>query len=270
MSRSSPRLAASLVLLREDPLTGLQVFMQVRNQKMSFAAGALVFPGGSVEEDDFRTAVDMGQVLSTGSGSEDLDMLVLKIAAIRETFEECGLLLAKRAEGAALSTAEILTLRRDYLEGLPDKPFGAFLASEKLILSASDLIHFAHWITPVDRPKRFDTHFFLARAPSHDAGAHDGAEAIESSWLAPQAAVANAETGLHKLMFPTRMNLLRLMGGITIQRVLDDVSRTPVVTVVPEFVTRRDSQVTLRIPLEAGYGGEFFVIEELASERQQK
>lgn len=267
MLASSPRLAASLLLLRDDPSIGLQVFMQLRNKEMSFAAGALVFPGGSVDPDDFRIAASMKRVDTDSDADGEL---ALKIAAIRETFEECGFLLAKRQSGQPLSAAEIPALRRIYLDGKQNWEFGAFLASEDLVLSTSELSRFAHWITPVGRPKRFDTHFFIARVPSHDAGMHDGTEAVDSKWLAPDEAVAAAASGLHNLMFPTRMNLLRLARNSTVEHALNDVANSPIVTVVPELLTNNEGALSARIPLEAGYGGEIFLLDQPPAGPQQQ
>jgi 8-oxo-dGTP pyrophosphatase MutT (NUDIX family) len=154
----TPRLAATLLLLR-DGGDGLEVLMVSRHEEAGFAAGALVFPGGKVDPVDAALA-------ACCPPAPDLDetALVLRIAAIRETFEECGILLA-RGNGALL-TAELLAalLTR---HGNADAGFAALVAAAGLELATDHLVPYAHWITPVDRPKRFDTHFFLAPA-AHD------------------------------------------------------------------------------------------------------
>lgn len=266
------RLSATLVLVREHPAAGMQVFMQVRGNQMSFAAGALVFPGGSVDEADRRIAAQMKHLLDLPVGAADDTELALRIAAIRETFEESGLLLAERRGGAPISDAEAHALHAAFLRA-PDSEerFAAFLDREQLVLPVSGLTRFAHWVTPVGRPKRFDTHFFLARAPASDAGRHDGLEAVESRWIAPAEAVAAADAGTFQLMFPTRMNLLRLGRSASVADFVDMVRRSDIVTVMPEIITEADGKLYLRIPAEADYGLELFPMDLIPpSEREPR
>ncbi|MCU0944014.1 MAG: NUDIX domain-containing protein [Rubritepida sp.] len=223
----TPRPAATLLLLR-DGRAGLEVLMVARTREVDFAAGALVFPGGRVEAEDAALAPP-GDPLGT-----------FRIAAIRESWEECGLLLA--APGAAAAPG----------------PFGTHLAERGLRPAHEALVHFAHWITPAHSPKRFDTHFFLAPAPEGQQAVHDGREAVEALWLPPAAALAEAEAGRRTLVFATRMNLQRLAAHDSVAAALAACSRAPVVTVTPEPVTHADGQVFLRIPEAAGYGGGLF------------
>ncbi len=120
------------------------------------------------------------------------------------------------------------------------------------------LVPFAHWITPDFVPKRFDTHFFLAVAPADQALVHDGREAVDSVWISPQEALA--EHGRRfKLLFPTHRNLWKLAAHRDAASALAAARATPVVTVQPEKVTV-DGGPGLRIPAEAGYGGEAFSV----------
>src|SRR5258706_13140517 len=147
-----PRPAATLLLLRDGPV-GLEVLMTARHEESGFAAGALVFPGGKVDPED-------STLRRFCPGSEALDDVALgfRIAAIRETFEECGILLARRRGASALlSAAEFGELRRHHGEAGDAPRFAALVAAAGLELAADVLVPFAHWITPVDRPKRFDT-----------------------------------------------------------------------------------------------------------------
>ena len=201
--------------------------MVVRNRAIDFAGGALVFPGGRVEPAD------------AGLGEP------FRIAAIREAFEESGILLAHR-------DGDILTEH-----SLPrDGDFHALLAEHALTPAADALVHFAHWITPEDMPKRFDTHFFLAEAPPDQTGLHDGGEAVESLWINPAQAVAEADTGRHTLVFATRLNLLKLarFGGVA--EALAGAGE--VVTVRPEPFEDATGTKWMRIPEAAGYGGTLF------------
>ena len=216
-----PRPASTILLLR-DGAAGLEVFMVVRNRAIDFAGGALVFPGGRVEEADAA----LGEPF--------------RIAAIREAFEESGILLALRGD-------EMLAEHSLPREG----DFHALLAEHALTPAADALVHFAHWITPADMPKRFDTHFYLAEAPARQVGLHDGGEAVESVWITPAQALAEADAGARVLVFATRLNLVRLASFATVHQALGGAG--PVVTVCPEPF-ERDGATWMRIPADAGYG----------------
>ena len=165
---AAPRPAATVLLLR-DGAAGIEVFMQVRHQDMKFASGALVFPGGRVDPEDHALAAD--GVRSPVTVGRDPLAGALRVAAIRETFEESGVLLARPRGEARLIPIERLrgldAARRD---------FAQMLADEDLVLAVDLLVHFAHWITPVHNPRRFDTHFFALAAPEDQLAAHDGNE----------------------------------------------------------------------------------------------
>jgi len=247
---AAPRAASTILLLRDGP-TGLEVFMVVRHHEIDFASGALVFPGGRVE------AADAGLAREAISFADGIDETArgLRIAAIREAFEECGVLLARPKGGERIVPAERLsTLDRR-------APFADLMAREGLAPATDAFVPFAHWITPAFLPKRFDTHFFLALAPPRHALAHDGRKAVDSIWIAPRAALA--EQGRRfKLLFPTERNLWKLARHADAASALAAARATPVVTVVPER-TRVDGGPGLRIPLEAGYGGEAFSVRGL-------
>lgn len=228
MSSPVPARPASTVLLLRDGPGGLEVFMVVRHHQIDFASGALVFPGGRVEAAD--------AVLAGGDASA-----AFRIAAIRETWEECGILLA--TPGTPLAA-----------EG----EFAAMLAERGLVPDAICLAHFAHWITPIPVPKRFDTHFFLAAAPADQDALHDGHEAVDSVWIRPVDALAEAEAGTKKIVFPTRMNLNKLARSNSVAEAFAAARAKPVVTVQP---IQRDTPEGryLRIPIEADYDGEEFL-----------
>src|SRR5258708_18564217 len=197
----TPRLASTLLLLR-DSAAGLEVLMISRHEAAGFAAGALVFPGGKVDPVDAALAAHCPPAPAL-----DADALVLRIAAIRETFEECGILLARNA-GALLSAERLAALLARH--GTSDAGFAALVAAAGLELATDDLVPYAHWITPVDRPKRFDTHFFLAPAAHDQIAVHDGREAVDAVWTTPQSVLAGADSARIKLVFATRMNLVKL------------------------------------------------------------
>ena len=158
-----PRPASTIMLLRDGP-AGLEAFMVVRHHQIDFASGALVFPGGRMEATDAELAGSLFGV----------DPLApFKVAAIREAFEECGVLMARPpGEDGLVPPGRVENLDRA-------APFAELLARENLAPAIDCLVPFAHWITPAFLPKRFDTHFFLALAPAGHALAHDGREAVE-------------------------------------------------------------------------------------------
>jgi hypothetical protein len=136
--------------------------------------------------------------------------------------------------------------------------FATMLAERGLVPDSACLAHFAHWITPVRVPKRFDTHFFLAAAPSDQDALHDGQEAVDSVWIRPADALAEAEAGTKKIVFPTRMNLTKLARSNSVAEAFAAARAKPVVTVQP---IQRDAPEGryLRLPIEADYGGEEFL-----------
>jgi len=237
-----PRTASTLLILRDGP-AGLETFMVVRHHEIDFASGALVFPGGRVGAPD----VELGGRMAPGD-----PLAAFKAAAIREAFEECGMLLARASgEDALLPASRVEKLDRA-------APFADLMAREKLVPALDALVPFAHWITPKFLPKRFDTHFFLALAPYDQTLAHDGREAVDSVWISPRQALE--EHGRrYKLLFPTYRNLWKLSAFSDTASALADARSTPVVTVLPEKIAV-DGGPGLKIPAEAGYGGEVFSV----------
>ena len=259
-----PRPASTILLLRDsagpDGKGELEVFMMVRHYEIDFNSGALVFPGGSVDDGDRDILVD--PQLHGGGQGLDAASLSFRIAAIRETFEESGILLAKSRGSAALIDArrarEIEAAHRAALcEG--KTTFHKVLTDNGLALALDELVPYAHWITPEGMPKRFDTWFFLAAAPALQAGAHDGREATDSIWVSPREALAGGESGRFKLPFPTTRNLIKLGRHNQVTAALDDSRGKSIVTVMP-VMTKLNGGRQLRIPREAGYDGEVFEV----------
>jgi 8-oxo-dGTP pyrophosphatase MutT (NUDIX family) len=258
-----PRPASTILLLRDSagtPGGEIEVFMMVRHYEIDFSSGALVFPGGSVDRTDQQIA-GQSELYSGGAGLA-ADALGFRIAAIRETFEESGILLA-RPRGSNLPVdakraGEIEAAHRKTLcEG--GTTFGRILADNGLLLALDELVPYAHWITPEGMPKRFDTWFFLAVAPPEQVGAHDGRESTDSIWLSPREALAGGESGRFKVPFPTTRNLIKLGKQPGVKAALDDARGKPVVTVMP-VMTKLNGGRQLRIPPEAGYDGELFEV----------
>ena len=242
--------AATVVILR-DGRQGLEVFMVVRHHEIDFASGALVFPGGKVDAQDEDPA--WSDFAPSTAGAPDRAVLV---AAARETFEEAGLVLARRTGerglmGAAAAHRLVETYRARLATG--SATFLDIVRGENLRLAVDLLVPFAHWITPQMQPKRFDTRFLLVSAPVAQLGAHDGGESVEGFWIAPKQALREAEAGARILLFPTHMNLLKLARHANVAVAVAAARQSPVVSVMPR-VERTATGRMLHIPAAAGYG----------------
>jgi 8-oxo-dGTP pyrophosphatase MutT (NUDIX family) len=193
---AAPAVDAATLLLVRDGAPGLEVLMLRRHADMVFA-GALVFPGGSVDAADREAA-------GAARGDEPF-----RRAALRECYEEAHLLLVRRAGVAALMTgAECTALEAACVLRPPH--FADLLAGGAIAPACDLLVPFARWVTPERAPRRYDTSFFLARAPADQVARPDGREAVAALWLTPDAAIAAADAQRERLVFATRMNLMRL------------------------------------------------------------
>src|SRR5438477_5043671 len=251
----APRPASTILLLRDSAAAEIEVFMMVRHYEIDFNSGALVFPGGSVDKGDQEIIVRRGEGL-------DAAALSFRVAAIRETFEESGILLARSKGSNALidakRAAEIEAAHRAALcEG--KTTFLDVLTQHEMLLALDELVPYAHWITPEGMPKRFDTWFFLAAAPPEQVGAHDGKESTDSIWVSPREALAGGESGRFKLPSPTTRHLIRLGKQESVNAALEDSRGKPIVTVMP-VMTKLNGGRQLRIPREAGYDGDVFEV----------
>lgn len=244
--------AATIMILRDAPKSGdLEVFMVVRHHQIDFASGALVFPGGKAAPGDS----DPG-VRTYCDGAEGLDdvQLNLHVAAIREAFEESGVLLARKSGEEALVGPDIVESLDGFRQPLDKGELAIldFLRENDLRLACDMLVPFAHWVTPTMMPKRFDTYFYLAVAPEGQAALHDGKETVDSVWAEPNRLLAEADDGKWTVIFPTRMNVEKLGRSATVEEAVATARREPIVTVLPEM-TQIDGQPHLKIPAEAGY-----------------
>ena len=228
-----PRAAATVIILRDgmNDDEGLEVFLIKRHAKSNVLGGAFVFPGGKLDKLDaeLNTAMHVDQPLAdlhAALNESDIDHVAaagLYIAAVREVFEESGILFA---EGATLKHAERATslLRQG-------QSFNAVLASMNLRLQTSSLAPWSRWITPVSPSvmnKRFDTRFFVAAAPVGQVATHDNFEATESIWLKPRAALELHRDSLFELAPPQIMTLAHISRFASVQAVMADArSRMP-------------------------------------------
>jgi 8-oxo-dGTP pyrophosphatase MutT (NUDIX family) len=258
------RPASTILLLRDsaghDGKGEIEVFMMVRHYEIDFNSGALVFPGGSVDAGDHDIA--RKPELYVGGEGLDAEALGFRIAAIRETFEESGILLAKlRGSNTLIDAKRAGEIEAANRAALCDgkTTFLKLLTDNGALLTLDELVPYAHWITPEGMPKRFDTWFFLAAAPPEQAGAHDGKESTDSIWVSPREALAGGESGRFKLPFPTTRNLIKLSKHRTVKDALDDARGKPIVTVMP-VMTKENGGRQLHIPAEAGYDGVVFEV----------
>jgi 8-oxo-dGTP pyrophosphatase MutT (NUDIX family) len=196
------------MLVRDAP--DLQVFMLRRNLSSEWVAGAYVFPGGAVDPDDRteeayrrcpgRTDSVASALLGVGSGG-----LGFWVAAIRESFEEAGVLLAHPRGEATLDLSDLESERAAVNRG--ERRFLDVLTVQDLVLDVDRLHLFSHWITPAGMPRRYDTWFFVAEAPEGHTYLHDDGETVASTWIQPADALGRADAGELELIFPTRRSL---------------------------------------------------------------
>ena len=251
MPAPEPVLSATILLVR-DGARGLEVFMVQRHHQIDFATGAMVFPGGKLEPGDRAPALRARTRGCEGLSDPDL---ALRAGAIRETFEEARVLLARRRGNADLLTgAEVLALEERHRAALEKHEIAidALAEREDLELACDALVPFAHWITPVFMPKRFDTWFFLMAAPPDQVAVHDGHESVDSVWIRPQDAVAEADAGRRTIIFPTLLNVKKLGRSATVAEAIAAARGAPVVTVLPTVADTERGRM-MRIPAEAGY-----------------
>ncbi|MFT6556748.1 NUDIX hydrolase [Sneathiella sp.] len=246
--------AATVLLVRDcdDLQDNIEVFMVVRHHQIDFASGALVFPGGKVDDADLNPALFAH--LPGQQETED-PLLSFKIASIREAFEECNILLARNKETQSLITPDRLsglvdTYRQDMQSGKID--ILSMAKAENLELATDLLAHYSHWLTPTFMPKRFDTHFFIAKAPPEQLAVHDGEESVDSVWIGPNAALQAAKEKEYTIIFPTLMNIEYLTRYTSADDAIARASETDTVSVLPELETTEKGKF-LNIPAEADY-----------------
>ena len=252
------RLAATLMLGRDGP-EGIEVFMVVRHHRIDFATGALVFPGGKVEDADRDP-----RLRQRCRGGEDLSdaALAIRVACVREAFEEAGVLLAReRGGGEYVGPDRLAAIAERWRLALEqDRAAMAEMAeAEDLEFATDALTRFAHWVTPEHMPKRFDTHFYLAEAPPAQVAAHDGRESVDSVWISRDALLKGQAEGRYTVLFPTRLNMEKLARSRTVAEACAAAAAAPVVPVLPEVEFVEGGRI-MRIPEDAGYGRSEFRI----------
>lgn len=242
----TPLPAATLALLRDRPEGGVEVLLIQRHHASKFAGGDFVFPGGKIETDDMPPdAADwcVGPTpAETGARPRGAlsspEAVAFCAGAIREAFEEVGILLAYAPDGSLLRLADQTKARFEGHRLACQRDGGAFwpmLRREGLRLAGDRLVYFAHWITPEENPIRFDTRFFAAEAPPTQEAVADNQEIVQVRWLAPAEAVEAGRRGGLPMRFPTIRNL-ELLQGRSVAAVLASLDGRAVPTIRPRVI----------------------------------
>ncbi|MGJ3703214.1 MBL fold metallo-hydrolase [Variovorax sp. AFSI2.2] len=208
----APVRAAATVLLLRDSEAGIEVLMTRRSDTASFAPGAYVFPGGHIDEAD-EAAKRIAAHRPTQSGIQ----LTQAITAIREGFEELGVLLARHADGRPVRMEDIASMDRSTTSPIS---FALQCEERQLVLAADQVFSLAHWITDRDLPRRFDVPFLVARMPEGQAPTADESEQFEPCWVRPADALARHDAGSFFMIFPTVRTLQRLAAYASVDAVL--------------------------------------------------
>jgi 8-oxo-dGTP pyrophosphatase MutT (NUDIX family) len=246
-----PRHAATVMVVR-PAADDFEVFMVRRHQASRFAAGAYVFPGGTERPDD---RIEPSEARELGLDAEALHRalaarddpfaghpdggLSLWLAALRELFEEAGVLLAERADGQPLdledpaAEAHFAALRNRLQAGELSLP--ELARAERLQLSADRLAYFSRWITPISSPRRFDTRFFLAQVPAGQTAGHCQIETIAGAWISPREALARHAAEELPMMSVTREHVQRLADFNTLPALVEFARTKPVRVVQGEL-----------------------------------
>jgi 8-oxo-dGTP pyrophosphatase MutT (NUDIX family) len=259
-----PKNAATVILLKEKESEGFDVFLLKRHEKSSFMGGNFVYPGGRVDRDDGSLEIcsfskgitfDEAHKILGGTTSPE-ESFAHWIAAIRELFEEAGVLLAYDQEGNLFQIrnqdeqAKFLSYRESLQKGVLTACKMA--QKEKLLFALDQLHYYAHWITPEARSERFDTRFFLARYPSGQDASHDQKETTAGIWITPQKALEENLKGEVFLSPPTLKTLEDLSRFKTIDEVFTSLKNMKIRPILP-ILTKITSGPLIIFPWDPEY-----------------
>jgi 8-oxo-dGTP pyrophosphatase MutT (NUDIX family) len=244
---SEPRQAATVLLLR-DGVQGLEVYLQRRTRGMPFAGGMTAYPGGGVDPRDGDTETAWvgppPTAWATAFGCDERVARELVCAAVRETFEEAGVLLAGSPDGSDVvpdvSGDDWEEQRQALLSR--DLSLAELLAGRGLAVRADLLRPFAHWITPPVEPRRYDTKFFAAALPAGQHARDVSGEADEASWLPPSLALAEMSAGFRPMLPPTIHTLGQLADFPDVVAALAGSPPEPLRPISPSFEETPDGR----------------------------
>jgi 8-oxo-dGTP pyrophosphatase MutT (NUDIX family) len=239
----APKDAATIVLLRSGR-SGLEIFCVERNKKSRFMGGAVVFPGGKVDEADADDAwsdlVTTPATPRSGFAHDAAHLRALCIAACRETLEEAAIL---PVAGGTLDDRALAALRTDVASGAQRaERFRAALRTRGLRLDLGALHPLARWITPEAESRRYDTRFFLCLAPEGQAGAHDEHETMASFWAPPSEVLRRFEAGEVHLMPPTHRTLSLLSACDSVEAAVALAAAACLSPIQPQLVRHNDER----------------------------
>lgn len=228
--------AATLVVVRDRAAGAPELLMVERSAGMAFAGGALVFPGGRIDEAD--------RALATEYPGEDS---AARITAIRETLEETAI-------PVAIAPVPAPDLCRDLQRALlAGEDFGTLVKDRGLQLETDALTPLARWVPKFHAVRRFDTLFLIARAPDPPPEPHvAGGECAAAFWIGAAEALAREQSGGARLIFPTRCNLERLALNSSFEEIRADALTHPIEPITP-WPERIDGEDLIRIPEGLGY-----------------
>jgi len=232
--------AATIALVR-DGESGLEVFLLHRVTGMAFAGGMTVFPGGGVDGRDAE--IDLGWVgpepgwWAGRFDCPEATARALVCAAVRETFEECGVLLAGPTPGTVVADTSGYHDARGALVAR-EMSLAQFLARQRLLLRADLVRPWSHWITPVEEPRRYDTRFFVAALPEGQLADGVTTEAADAGWQRPSEAIAEWRNGIRALLPPTFVTLSQLDACADVAEVL--AAERDITPVMPTLVRDGD------------------------------
>lgn len=260
------RAAATVMLVRDHPINGLEVFMLQRTLAAVFAKGMYVFPGGRVDANDNEEHLEaICDGLDDEAASSLLQIpnggLSFWVAAIRECFEEAGVLLARPTNSNELvrfDTDSALQNRFNVARhAIHDSSMSLvqLCITENLRLVTDNIHYVSHWITPIGEPRRFDTRFFIARAPEAQEPLHDDNETIASLWVSPLEALARHARGDLAMVSPTTSNLQFLASYGTTDEALNAAKKIGTPTaILPKLKTDAEGKVIgVALPGDADY-----------------
>ena len=246
--------AATVLLVRDADAGGVEVFMLRRTFNAAFASGMFVFPGGKVDDvDGVHEIAELCDGLTDAHASALLGIanggLAYWVACIRECFEEAGVLLARHeTTGDVVRFDDDVTAQRFEVEreNIHDGSVALLdlCKREGLRLTTDDIHYVSHWITPMGEKRRFDTRFFIARAPQAQEPLHDDGETIESFWISPQEAIERAHEKDLMLMPPTKANIEFLLPFTSADEVLEAAAQVGMPqTILPKLKIDSDGRV---------------------------
>jgi len=247
------------VVLLRDTQPGVEVLLMQRHRASKFAGGDFVYPGGKIELDDnpddaaaWCEGLDPDQAAARiGLAGDRRTALGFWIGAIRETFEEVGVLLAYDATGGWVRTDAPRFAEYQAAVNADNKAFWAMVKAERLRLATDRLAYFAHWITPEEQPYRYDTRFFAAPMPGNQTPVPDAREAIDLRWYSPRAALEAFKKGEISLRNPTVQNM-KLADAGSVKDSLDTLKDRDVPTIRPRVIMEGDKRRVL-MPGDPGY-----------------